>query len=194
MSRSDEIDELVSSVRSFVSHKDPNRNVLAPSPERLVLTPDTRLSDEQVKAIDAEWEAELRALEDAGLIEKGKALELSIAELEEAVANLPDDWEPQNDNGLTLDAGIAEESEAAQEQNDASALETAEMFDRAAMEALIVSKMGELIDQDALRALVVKTVHEELGGELGERITRNVRKLVRREINRVMTSRDLSGD
>ena len=62
------------------------------------------------------------------------------------------------------------------------------------MEALIVAKIAELVDQDALRALVVKTVHEELGGELGERITRNVRKLVRREINRVMMSRDLSGD
>lgn len=194
MSRSDEIDELVSSVRSFVSHKDSNRNVLAASTERLVLTPDTRLSDEQVKAIDAEWEAELRALEDAGLIEKGKALELSIAELEEAVANLPDDWESQNDNVLTLEPAVVEEGEAAPEEIDAPAPEAAELFDRAAMEALIVSKMGELIDQDALRALVVKTVHEELGGELGERITRNVRKLVRREINRVMTSRDLTGD
>ncbi len=194
MSRSDEIDELVSSVRGFVSHKDSNRNVLAASTERLVLTPDTRLSDEQVKAIDAEWEAELRALEDAGLIEKGKALELSIAELEEAVANLPDDWESQNDNVLTLEPAIAEESEAAPEEIDAPAPEAPELFDRAAIEALIVSKMGELIDQDALRALVVKTVHEELGGELGERITRNIRKLVRREINRVMTGRDLTGD
>ena len=104
MSKSDEIDELLSSVRNFVSHKESLRNGAAAPSDRLVLTPDTRLSDEQVRAIDAEWEAELRALEDAGLIEKGKALELSIAELEEAVAKLPEDWEPQSKDVLTLEA------------------------------------------------------------------------------------------
>ena len=50
------------------------------------------------------------------------------------------------------------------------------------------------IDQDALRALVVDIVHDELSGALGERITRNVRKLVRREINRVLTSREMGQD
>jgi hypothetical protein len=47
------------------------------------------------------------------------------------------------------------------------------------------------LDEKTLRALVVATVHEELSGEFGERITRNVRKLVRREINRVLASREL---
>jgi len=50
------------------------------------------------------------------------------------------------------------------------------------------------LDADALRALVIATVHEELGGELGERITQNVRKLVRREINRVLASYDIGTD
>jgi hypothetical protein len=49
----------------------------------------------------------------------------------------------------------------------------------------------EMIDAVALRALIVQIVQEELQGSLGERITRNVRKLVRREINRMIVSDDL---
>lgn len=46
-------------------------------------------------------------------------------------------------------------------------------------------------DEAVLRDLVRDLIHEELGGSLGERITRNVRKLVRSEINRALTSRTL---
>lgn len=51
---------------------------------------------------------------------------------------------------------------------------------------------GEAVDQTALRAMVGDIVREELQGALGVRITRNVRKLVRREIYRVLSSEDLS--
>lgn len=47
-----------------------------------------------------------------------------------------------------------------------------------------------LIDEETLRDMVAMLVREELQGALGERITRNVRKLVRREIHRVLASRD----
>lgn len=43
----------------------------------------------------------------------------------------------------------------------------------------------------ALRRLVADLIREELQGELGERITRNVRKLVRREIKRALASENL---
>ncbi|MEL6376201.1 MAG: hypothetical protein AAFQ04_03250 [Pseudomonadota bacterium] len=46
------------------------------------------------------------------------------------------------------------------------------------------------IDEEALRELVSDIVRRELQGALGERITRNVRKLVRREIHRAMVGRD----
>lgn len=46
------------------------------------------------------------------------------------------------------------------------------------------------IDQDTLRNLVFEIVRQELQGTLGERITRNVRKLVRREIYRVLASQE----
>ncbi|MCL6284130.1 hypothetical protein M3P21_11395 [Ruegeria sp. 2012CJ41-6] len=48
-----------------------------------------------------------------------------------------------------------------------------------------------VLDQDSLRAMVSDIVRQELQGVLGERITRNVRKLVRREIHRALTARDL---
>ena len=38
--------------------------------------------------------------------------------------------------------------------------------------------------------MIRQVVREELQGVLGERITRNVRKLVRAEINRILSSRD----
>jgi len=46
------------------------------------------------------------------------------------------------------------------------------------------------VDEETLRALVADIVRQELQGALGERITRNVRKLVRREIYRVLASQE----
>jgi hypothetical protein len=47
-----------------------------------------------------------------------------------------------------------------------------------------------ILDEEALRNLVIEIVRQELQGTLGERITRNVRKLVRREIYRVLSSQE----
>lgn len=48
-----------------------------------------------------------------------------------------------------------------------------------------------VLDEAALQEIVRQTLRHELQGELGERITRNVRKLVRAEINRALMARDL---
>ncbi len=45
-------------------------------------------------------------------------------------------------------------------------------------------------DDEELRQMVLEIVRQELNGKLGERITRNVRKLVRREIMRVLNAQD----
>ncbi|MBO9474891.1 hypothetical protein J7413_15185 [Shimia sp. R10_1] len=47
------------------------------------------------------------------------------------------------------------------------------------------------IDEAMLRDMVADIVRQELQGALGERITRNVRKLVRREIHRALAAHDL---
>lgn len=49
----------------------------------------------------------------------------------------------------------------------------------------------DVIDEETLRDIVRDILREELQGPLGERITRNLRKLVRAEIARAMVSREL---
>ena len=51
---------------------------------------------------------------------------------------------------------------------------------------------GTAMEDADLRAMIVDVVRQELQGEMGERITRNVRKLVRREINNALTSKSFS--
>lgn len=46
-----------------------------------------------------------------------------------------------------------------------------------------------IIDEDMLREIVSRIVREELQGPMGERITQNLRRLVRREIQRALTMR-----
>lgn len=62
----------------------------------------------------------------------------------------------------------------------------------AALEAALIADDDTILDEESLRELVSDIVREELQGALGERITRNVRKLVRREIHRALEARDLS--
>jgi hypothetical protein len=50
--------------------------------------------------------------------------------------------------------------------------------------------LAPLFDEAALRAYIDSIVREELQGELGERIARNLRKLVRREIAQMLDERD----
>lgn len=50
---------------------------------------------------------------------------------------------------------------------------------------------GAFLDEEMLREMVTQLVREELKGHIGERITRNVRRLVHREIRRAMAVRDL---
>lgn len=47
---------------------------------------------------------------------------------------------------------------------------------------------ASLTGDEALRDLISEIVRQELAGDLGERITRNVRKLVRREIRQMLAS------
>lgn len=74
--------------------------------------------------------------------------------------------------------------DAAQLAQDAVAEETLE-----AVAALTGDE--SYLDEDSLRELVADIVRSELQGALGERITRNVRKLVRREIQRALAAQDL---
>ncbi|MCI2399057.1 hypothetical protein [Aliiroseovarius subalbicans] len=145
------------------------------------------------------------------------SLEDRIAELEAAVNDVEGDWEPDGsedevDTPQTVVfehaawAGAPEEVEdaidldtqtEADPQDYADDLETdtsqpeASAWPYIAAENDFEDEADEaVIDEDALRELVARLVREELQGSIGERITRNVRRLVRREIQRALTLKD----
>ena len=55
--------------------------------------------------------------------------------------------------------------------------------------AMFLEPIGQS-DTESLRETILGIVRSELQGELGDRVTRNVRKLVHREIKRALTSRN----
>ena len=76
---------------------------------------------------------------------------------------------------------------------DSVAENAREMAGDALTEAAIdrLAAHEDFLDEEGLRELVSDIVREELQGALGERITRNVRKLVRREIQRALATQEL---
>jgi hypothetical protein len=56
----------------------------------------------------------------------------------------------------------------------------------AGIEAVPVRGNAPILDEEALRGIVNAIVREELQGELGDRISRNLRRLIRREIGQVL--------
>ena len=68
--------------------------------------------------------------------------------------------------------------------------QAARLLDDAPDPGLFDEAEESILDEETLRELVSEIVREELMGELGERITRNVKKLVRREIHRALASRE----
>lgn len=64
---------------------------------------------------------------------------------------------------------------------------------RAVAQGEIMGDDVAFIDEDDLERMVARIVREELRGQLGERITAQVRKLVRAEIARALDERNLLG-
>ncbi|WP_229884043.1 hypothetical protein [Roseobacter sp. MH60115] len=127
------------------------------------------------------------------------ALTAKIAELETAIAKTSDQWEPdgisKDDYAGTESAGMAWPETADLDATGAPVRDEHETDAADAAPAEIQDEKGpgddQVLDEEALRELVADIVRSELQGPLGERITRNVRKLVRREIHRALAARDL---
>lgn len=123
-------------------------------------------------------------------------LEGTIAELEAAIGQQDGEWEPDG-SGFEEDADAEEVmSEPVQDWIDGTAKDLDTEAEVAAATADndedpdLFGAQESVIDEETLRDMVSDIVRQELQGALGERITRNVRKLVRREINRVLASQD----
>ena len=150
-------------------------------------------SEPSVEAVNTEfWHDPEALLRDApSFDETTSPLEDTIAELEATIGQQDGEWEPDGSD-FEEDADAEEVmSEPVQDWIDGSAKDldieaAAEVSDAADEDPDLFGGSESVIDEETLRDMVSDIVRQELQGALGERITRNVRKLVRREINRVL--------
>ena len=112
------------------------------------------------------------------------------------------DWDAENDPSLAFEdpepgeiapprpdvpSGYAEDTDFIATAVSTSAIRVTQ----AALENPDLLQLSpQLAHDDALRDLIAETVRQELAGDLGERITRNVRKLVRRELRQMLASEE----
>lgn len=83
---------------------------------------------------------------------------------------------------------VAPEAQSSEPSMDALPEHEAEAFDTDHGAANYIDDES-VLDEDMLRALVAQIVREELHGQLGERVTQQVRKLVRAEIAKALDDR-----
>ncbi len=91
-----------------------------------------------------------------------------------------------------VDAEVEADDEDTPTDEDEMVLDA--MSDEAEGDASLFALTDEydgILDEETLREIIVDVVREELQGVLGQRITRNVRKLVRREVRLALAAADL---
>lgn len=206
-----EIEDVLSSIRRLVSedlrpgqgrHAASGRLLLTPAlrvvPGRDAAAPEPEPEPEtQAFAADeASWpqpetvEVDLDSVEEAELVEEPLHLAEEWREDVWRDGAWPLDAEPVADPAPPMDAHLADLAEAAAVAEILAAPAEPPQASRAEPEFL--GEEDFLIDEEVVRDLVRDIIREELQGALGERITRNVRKLVRAELNRALLARDLS--
>lgn len=197
--KSADIEDVLSSIRRLVADTpDGAQAPAADAGNRLVLTPALRVGED-----DSEQSAQHSPADTPDMATHAAASD-SAPEGADADAPPPDiepvdeaavlEWE---DHHIAADPqeGAAQEDAAELAQGAAAegdAPATAPQQDDAAYGAGtdapdLLAEDG-VIDEEMLRELVAEIVRQELQGALGERITRNVRKLVRREIHRALSA------
>lgn len=123
-------------------------------------------------------------------------LTAKIAALETAIAETADQWEPDG-SSEDVYAGTDATGMAWQESVELDATGAPLASDSASASAGGPTTGSDgfaedhVLDEDTLREIVAEVVRAELQGALGERITRNMRKLVRREIHRALAAQEL---
>lgn len=175
------------------------------SAAKLILTADFRVSEPSVEQPDVDIVEtvtdnvrQLLTGREQKAESKGanaSSLESTIAELEAAIDQQNGEWEPDGSGFEEAASTRAATPEPVQEwvdsaSKEAVAKEASNAMDNKDTDADRLTDEESVIDEETLRGIVADIVRQELQGVLGERITRNVRKLVRREINLVLSTQD----
>ena len=92
----------------------------------------------------------------------------------------------ESDPSLSTDA-VVDKAQASDAASDKSETKTPE-----GSPDQVAAALANIPDEEAMRLLIARMIRAELQGDLGEQITRNVRKLVRREIKRALSADDLT--
>jgi hypothetical protein len=170
----------------------------APAEDSFRIDPNARLFDVAPNAFDGhkldapaepEWRSnETVAFDDA---EIGHSADEHVDDSGDAPQSLHGTIEPDVDWADAAEARVIAElaGEAVQEEVFAQAKEA---FREPNFSAAPPQSAPEvLFDEDVLRAMVQAIFREEMAGPMGERITRNIRKLVRAEVGRMLAAHEL---
>lgn len=197
-----EIEDVLSSIRRLVSHEDrtaQDKSKSAPEASgKLVLTSALRVDEPEAPQVTQEQAATHHpAAEPVGTARPPTATPAfadapARAPLLKRIAQAGQtasgpELAPANEPTATPDNAIAETANDIVLEATLARLEEALAITPAEPER----STDTVIDEDALTQIVAKIVRQELQGELGERITRNIRKLVRAEVARELQMRNL---
>ena len=204
-----EVEDVLSSIRRLVS-EDSRPSIktatsVTLSADRLVLTPALRVEDHQDEDVAA-VEPTIRVWsefgagpedQDAMLVDRSENDSDATSDVYEPeyAEDVQDHYErPQEETHEVPEAPSMKSDEVGSDSDAYNAegdnAETVEV-DVEPQQATSSQVVDELLDENALRDIVRETVREELQGALGERITRNVRKLIRSEIHRALAAQEL---
>ncbi|GGE59145.1 hypothetical protein [Actibacterium pelagium] len=169
-----EINEVLSSIRRLVSDGS-GQDVANPEVEegKLVLTSDHRIVEQVAELV----------LTNPVLVPNQTWEETSVDDrvlrLENAVAVAARNW-----------PAASEEIADPVEEADVAPLELSSPL--VPVETKPSPLPAELVDTPELRNMIAEILREELKGEVGDKLSQSLRKVVRREIARALTERDLS--
>jgi hypothetical protein len=134
------------------------------------------------------------ALPGAGRDDADDAATLETSETFDAEGMIPDTDPPHDGAGEGAFVFATSRDNGTPDQDSVTAFAAGD-YDRSGADLdgsdSLFADDDTILDEEMLRELVTDIVRQELQGALGERITRNVRKLVRREIHRALASHDL---
>ena len=197
--KSADIEDVLSSIRRLVADTpDGAQAPAADAGNRLVLTPALRVGED-----DSAQSAQSSPADTPGLATQTAASDSTpegadpdapppeIEPVEEAAVL---EWEDHHiaadpqEGAAPDDAAELAQGAAAADDAPATAPQQDDTAYGAGTDAPDLLAEDGVIDEEMLRELVAEIVRQELQGALGERITRNVRKLVRREIHRALSA------
>ncbi|HHX88954.1 MAG TPA: hypothetical protein GX700_04130 [Paracoccus sp.] len=206
-----EIEDVLTSVRRLVADEQHRAEGEDGRDGRLILTPSQRVdagaSPAPAPAEPSPTPSPTPAVRASAMANPPdfRRLEATIAELEAAVSASGSVFEPdgsetmsEEQQGSNVTALYAKPSFQHFATSPPLEAAQADPADDAPVTTAWVDEMAEdddtfetVIDEATLRILVAQIVREELHGQLGERITLQVRKLVRAEIARTLDARGL---